>query len=362
MKYFFYIFFLLNYSALFSQQNNFTIKGKLENAKCNLITFSEIVQDKNYYETVPLQFSVKNGVLQAKGKIQYPQAFGVYSEKCDGFYGIYILKQGNNNYTFTKSDKRDSFSQADEDFKVILKNFRTEKAKIYKNISDDIKANSNIFPSEKKIPYDRSIKKNEETKDSLIYQYANKNKDSFLVLWYLIFDMENNGNYSNWYKKTFESLSGEVKNSSAGKRLSNKIQSIEKMQPESQFPMEIVKKNYNFKNANKKYIYLDFWFSHCGPCLNDFPKYKEVYAKYKEKGFEIIGVSTDRTKDIADWKKVIKEKDLNWVHFLDENGDESRQFNINAFPTTFLLNSEGIIIKKDISPEELDEFLEQNLK
>ena len=111
----------------------------------------------------------------------------------------------------------------------------------------------------------------------------------------------------------------------------------------------------------KKYTFIDFWFSHCGPCLNDFPKYKEVYTKYKNLGLEIIGISTDRTKDIDDWKKVIKEKDLNWLQLLDENGIESHQFNINAFPTTFLLNSEGIIIKKDISPEELEIFLEKNL-
>ncbi|GAA5094405.1 hypothetical protein GCM10023210_26020 [Chryseobacterium ginsengisoli] len=295
-----------------------------------------------------------------KGKINFSQAFKIYSEKCNENYGIYILNPGENNFVLKSSDKS-LFPQADEDFKTILNNFEIDRDNIYKNISNDVKANNNIFPSEKKIYYDRLINDNENKRDSLIYESASRSKNHNLVLWYLIYKTENDWYYSSWYKRIFDSLPNDIKKSIAGKRLSNKFQTLEKIQIGEKFPIGTFTKNYIFKNSNKKYILVDFWFSHCGPCLADFPKYKEVYNHYKEKGLEIIGISTDQTKNIDDWKKVMKEKNLSWLHFLDENGTESKKYNINSFPTTFLLDSEGTIIKKNISPEELEIFLEQNL-
>lgn len=358
MKNFIYIFILLNFRLLLSQQSSFTIQGYLENSKCDSIYFSQIVQNSEYYAESNQKYDIKNGILNIKGKVSYPQAFGVYSN-CDGYYGIYILRKGNHNYIFKKKNNRESFPQADDEFASILKNYSEEEKLIYREF-DEFKKN-NLLTPEKKISYYNQLNTNTIKKDSLIYRYAQKNKDPFLVLWYLIYSTENTTHYSTWYKKAFEVFPDNVKNILAGKKLADKINLLEKIQPGNKFPMEIVNKNFDFQKDNKRYILLDFWFSHCGPCLHEFPKYKAVYEKYKDKHLEIIGISTDRSKDIENWKKVIKEKELPWKHFLDENGTESKKYNINAFPTTFLLDTERTIIKKNISPEELEVFLEQNL-
>ncbi|WHF52601.1 TlpA disulfide reductase family protein [Chryseobacterium gotjawalense] len=90
---------------------------------------------------------------------------------------------------------------------------------------------------------------------------------------------------------------------------------------------------------------------------------RQCFTKcYKDKGFEIIVFSTDRTLDIANWRKTVDKNNLSWQNVLDENGVEAKKYNINQFPTTFLLDAEGNIIKKNISPEELAQFLEENLK
>jgi thiol-disulfide isomerase/thioredoxin len=209
--------------------------------------------------------------------------------------------------------------------------------------------------------FDKSNKENNLKIDYLLVKYSKENPNSYMLFWTLVQQFQMKG-FKESYIKSFENLSLKIRNSKYGKLFYIDMMNSLKLSENLKFPEFEFQNKKISSSFGKKYTLIDFWFSHCGPCLNDFPKYKEVYAKYKEKGFEIIGVSTDRTKDIADWGKVIKEKDLDWIHLLDENGTESHQFNINAFPTTFLLNSEGIIIKKDISPEELDEFLEQNLK
>ena len=128
---------------------------------------------------------------------------------------------------------------------------------------------------------------------------------------------------------------------------------------------EINLKNKDLKNVvfnvsehfGSKYILIDFWFSSCVPCIRQFPKLKELYKKFHPKGLEIIGISTDRTKDINKWNKVIRKNKINWKHLLDENTVESSRLSINSFPTNFLLNSEGIILKKNVSLDELELLL-----
>lgn len=357
MKYLIF-FCLFSFNHFSSQQKDYKLNITNKD-ECNKIIFERIIWDSLYYNMKIPKLIYKNHKYISQGKIDFPQAFKIYSENCNENYGIYILHQREN--TIDLKSTKSLFPQADKDLKSILNNFEIEKDKIYKNISDDIKSNNNIFPSEKKIYYDEAIRNNEDKRDSLIYEYTKKSKDPYLIIWYLIYKIENDWYYSSWYKKIFDSLPNDTKRSYPGKRLSNKIQTLEKIQNGEKFPFENIIKNYNFKNSHKKYTLIDFWFSHCGPCLGDFPKYKEVYTQYKDKGLEIIGISTDQTKNVDDWKKVIKEKDLPWIHFLDENGTESKKYNINAFPTTFLLDSEGIIIKKNISPEELESFVEKNL-
>lgn len=85
--------------------------------------------------------------------------------------------------------------------------------------------------------------------------------------------------------------------------------------------------------------------------------YTKSYNDFKLQGFKIIGISIDITTNINAWKNITKEKGLDWIQYLDENGKLSKKLNINSFPTNFLLNEKGEIIQKNITPEELEKFL-----
>jgi thiol-disulfide isomerase/thioredoxin len=113
---------------------------------------------------------------------------------------------------------------------------------------------------------------------------------------------------------------------------------------------------------NGKYTLVDFWFSHCGPCIAQFPMMRNLYAKYKNAGFDVIGISIDKTVDIRAWLDAISKHKLEWKQYWDIDEKEAKRFFISIYPTNFLLDSEGRIIKKNILLEELEIFLTTNLQ
>jgi thiol-disulfide isomerase/thioredoxin len=69
-----------------------------------------------------------------------------------------------------------------------------------------------------------------------------------------------------------------------------------------------------------QYILIDFWASWCVPCINGFPHLKELYAKYKDKGFVVLNISIDYKKDEQKWLDGIEKHGLTeWIHFLSCN-------------------------------------------
>lgn len=107
-------------------------------------------------------------------------------------------------------------------------------------------------------------------------------------------------------------------------------------------------KDVKLSDFRGKVLLLDFWATWCGPCMHEMPNVKKEYVKYKEKGFEVLGVSLDREE--KDWKKVISARGFNWNHVLDENGSNSvaRLYNVRGIPFTLLIDKEGRIIGKNL--------------
>lgn len=107
-----------------------------------------------------------------------------------------------------------------------------------------------------------------------------------------------------------------------------------------------------------KYVFIDFWASWCGPCRNEMPNVVAAYNKYKNKGFEVVGVSLDRDKDA--WVKGIKDLNMTWPQMSDLKFWESPVVELYAFrgiPHTVLLDKEGVIIAKNLRGKELDDKL-----
>ncbi len=108
------------------------------------------------------------------------------------------------------------------------------------------------------------------------------------------------------------------------------------------------------------YVLIDFWASWCRPCRMENPNVLRAYNKYKDKGFEILGVSLDKTED--KWVEAIEEDGLTWLHVSDLQGwknEVAQQFGISSIPATILIDPEGKIIAKNLRGPYLESKLEE---
>ena len=200
--------------------------------------------------------------------------------------------------------------------------------------------------------------------DSVKKAFIIKHSSSYVSLWNLYNSIGFSENLE-FVVENFYYLDKQLQNSVAGQQLAHRIEVQKVFLNGKKFPeMKLVdsSKNESTIQINGKYTLIDFWYSHCGPCIAQFPAIRNLYSKYKELGFDVISISVDKLADKKDWLGIIAKYNLNWKQYWDVDKQEAKKLIIDTYPTSFLLDSDGKIIKKNILLEELEALLAKNLK
>jgi len=249
-----------------------------------------------------------------------------------------------------------------KDFEEMHKKFSAISQKISKARSmKDQKALDSLYATEEY----KQLESAERDFFKMVEESANRsfleNKDSwwgpFLMLYQTAYFTKEN-------RPVFDSMSKEAKDSYYGKlvfdelypvnRAGNKIPDfiVTNRDGSTVKSMDLIKGN--------KYVLIDFWASWCSPCRKEIPNLKALYAKYHDKGLQIISISTD--KKAQDWEKALAAEQLPWLNFRDVDQSVAQTFKVNAIPAIFLVDGNGILIDDGLRGEALAAKLEELFK
>lgn len=101
-----------------------------------------------------------------------------------------------------------------------------------------------------------------------------------------------------------------------------------------------------FDDFKGQLIYLDFWASWCGPCLESLPFLEYIHQAYQGKGIIIIGVNID--EDRNNGMSFLKTHSISFLNLYDPKGFIGKKLGVKNMPTAFLINKDGNILFKHV--------------
>jgi thiol-disulfide isomerase/thioredoxin len=133
------------------------------------------------------------------------------------------------------------------------------------------------------------------------------------------------------------------------------------------FTDAITGKKVSMNDLKGKVVVVDFWATWCGPCIAEMPHMKELYAQYKDRGVEFIGISLDNPEDkggLTALKDYCKTNEIGWPQYYQGAGWDSEfsgSWGINGIPALFIVDKQGNLHSTKARGK-LDELIPELLK
>ncbi|TYA89194.1 TlpA family protein disulfide reductase [Seonamhaeicola marinus] len=115
-----------------------------------------------------------------------------------------------------------------------------------------------------------------------------------------------------------------------------------------------------------KLVLVDFWSIRCAPCIREMPHVASLYEKYKDEGFEVVGIVAEGDEAKERVLEITDKQCASWLQHMDK-GNKSKisyhnLYNINALPEVWLLDRNGQIVDKKARGKRLDSLLKEYLR
>lgn len=270
-------------------------------------------------------------------------------------------------------------SKSHQDFEAYQSGLLAIKNDVLSNNTVITPANPEKELSLKELRSKQLIAIETETQDYTI-KFIKENKDSFYSLFLIeqetrkaSFDIEN-------YMDIYNNLSSRLKSSTAGVAVKTKLDGMFKTyQRTAQIQIGKIAPNFeaptpegnivSLNDIKGKVTIIDFWAAWCGPCRRENPNVVRIYNKYHLQGLEIIGVSLDGTPTQRDpkqaWIDAINSDQLAWTQVSNLkyfNEPIAQLYNITSIPATYILDSQGKIVAKNLRGRALELKVEELLQ
>ena len=354
--------YLLFLSSCGSSDNQFELIG---NADVSDGTMIYVLQaDQNNQPYIKDSTSVQSNSFKFKGISSTPQISYIQVEGVNG-YVLAILENGDikaDIYKDSISKSKVYGTKSNDDF-IKYKSETKSLVDVMNNISSD--AQNAIMSGDVVTAMELEKEYNSKERDVMLYEwdFIVDNLDSYMSALLLeVFMIENKVNKDSIID-VYESFSNRIKVSDVGKNIADLLSQFEdpidvgEIAPDFTAPSidgpDITLSNVLLDN---KVTLLDFWAAWCRPCRIENPNLVRLHKKYKDAGFDIIGVSLDRTRE--QWEQAVIDDNLPWTQVSNLNfwnDPVARRYSIRAIPQSYLLNKDGLVMGKNLRGQELED-------
>lgn len=194
-----------------------------------------------------------------------------------------------------------------------------------------------------------------------------ENPDAFVSVLALT-DMMSIGAPASEVREHYEMLSPELQETSFGTNLKTSLDKRSATEIGSKAPQfsgpNPEGQELALKDLMGKVTLIDFWAAWCKPCREENPNIVRVYNKYRDQGFNVVGISLDREDQRGRWLQAIEDDNLDWPqisHLQYWNEPIAQLYGIRAIPAAFILDENGVIVARDVRGPELEKKVQELL-
>jgi len=90
-------------------------------------------------------------------------------------------------------------------------------------------------------------------------------------------------------------------------------------------------------------VLVNFWATWCGPCRQELPALEALRQRYKDRGFDVVGVNVDSER--ANAAAFVEQFKLSYTVLLDPEFTAAKQFGANAMPISYLVGRDGRVAR-----------------